>query len=261
MQLETDIFIKNKLATLKSKCRPISNCYSTSVFELANNIWEYQDSFCFTYNDSGVERLVFFSDGEESLAKLINCTPRGRYYIEFLTKNPNEYNEVFREEQLITRLKRVVNPDCSNVFLDEKVMQFEDESVPSFPIKEDAIEINKIMWGTFHTEVSHLLTDKEMVEAIDRGEITIHRNKSGDIDAVLHVVIRPKKFYTNHAINHADKRIINAMFISRLREYYLLGGKYIFCWVPEDNIASLTWNKKYGMIHDGMWNLVYCIER
>lgn len=253
--------IELRLKGLRAKCRPITNCYAFDVFDLASQIWNYEDSFCFAYDDHGVKRVEFFAANKDELAKLIKKVPKGTYYLEYMTKELDELADIFANEKLITRLKRVANPDCSSVFENEQVMQFEDESISIIPEPEDAEEINEMLWNTFHTEVSHLLNKQEMVEAIERREITVHKDAEGKIDAVLHVVMQPKRFYTNHAVNHGDKKIINAMFISRLREYHNAGGKYINCWVPEDNIASLKWNGKYGMVPDGMLNVIYCLER
>ena len=166
-----------------------------------------------------------------------------------------------KNDSVVAKMQRVSNNDCGSVFANERVMQFEDDEIGKFAKIEDAHEINEIMWGVFHTEISHLLTDAEMEKAIERKEITIHRNDQGNIDGILQVVIKPKKFYTNQAYNCGEKKNINSMLISRIKEYYEAGGRYTFCWVDENNIASLKWNEKYGMVPDGTWNMIYCLER
>ena len=70
----------------------------------------------------------------------------------------------------------------------------------------------------------------------------------------------PKKFYINQIINKTGKEVIHAMLLSRLDQYRKSGGKYLYSWVEEANIASLKFHNKYGMEHDGMWNLVYRLK-
>ena len=43
----------------------------------------------------------------------------------------------------------------------------------------------------------------------------------------------------------------------KIYEYIESGGKYMYAWVEENNIASLKFHQKYGMRHDGMWDLIY----
>lgn len=39
------------------------------------------------------------------------------------------------------------------------------------------------------------------------------------------------------------------------------GGKYLYAWVEAFNVASVKFHEKYGMKHDGMWSMIYSIER
>lgn len=253
--------IEKRIAKAKMQ-RYLTNCYSLNhdVSEISA-YWEFASSFAFAYPDHGVERIYFFAADESELKGLLSCAPKGKFYVEFIAKKAQEHEFAFSDAVLVARLKRVANRDCSSIFSNPQIMQFEDDSVGEYAKKGDAHEINRLLWGEFRTEISHLLSDEEVAAAIERREYTIHRNVAGGIDAVLQVVIQPRKFYTNHAVNHGEKNVINAMLINRMREYHNAGGKYTFCWVSEDNTASLKWNEKYGMTHDGTWNIIYRVER
>ena len=47
------------------------------------------------------------------------------------------------------------------------------------------------------------------------------------------------------------------MLQNRLKPYVEQGGKYVYAWIEKNNIASLKFHSKYGLAHDGMWNMVY----
>ena len=130
-----------------------------------------------------------------------------------------------------------------------------------FANEQDAEEINKILWVTFHTEISHLLSDDELRDKIRDEQITVHRNKDNHIDALLQADIMPKKFYINQVVNKGEKKAVHAILLNRLEQYIGAGGKYLYAWVEDKNIASMKFHEKYGMKHDGMWSMIYKIER
>ena len=56
-------------------------------------------------------------------------------------------------------------------------------------------------------------------------------------------------------------KIIHAMMLNRLKKYSETGGRYIYAWIDEKNIASIKFHKKYGMEPDGIWDIIYFTER
>ena len=58
-----------------------------------------------------------------------------------------------------------------------------------------------------------------MVLKIREGQISIHRNKEGNIDAILQAEEMPKKFYINQIVNKAEKNVIHAILLNRLKKY------------------------------------------
>lgn len=240
--------------------RFMTNCYTLDVVERGQKMWCKGDEFAFSYEDHGIQRLVFFVKTWESLDLLLAGIEKGRFYLEFMTKNPGEYRP--NDARLIASMMRLSNANCNSVFsYDSPVIQFKNVVPVELANEQDAVEINTILWDTFHTEVSHLISDEEIRKKIQEGQITIHRNDVGKIDALLQAEVMPRKFYINQVINRGDREIIHAILLSRLDEYVEAGGKYLYSWVEDKNIASIKFHQKYGMKHDGMWNLIYSIER
>ena len=248
------IYEKVKNARL---ARLLNNCYSMDTVEKCTDLWMMNDCFLFSYEDHGVQRLTYFVKDWKSLDELIEQIDYGTYYLEFMTKKPDEY--VPQKAERIAALMRLANPDCISVFeAGFSVLQYRDPAIGEIAKEKDAEEINRILWDTFRTEISHLLTDEEVRESID--QFSIHR-EGKEIDALLQADVMPKKFYINQIINQGEKKNIHAMLLNRLEDYINNGGKYLCAWVEESNIASQKFHAKYGMKHDGMWNMVYKLER
>ena len=233
-----------------------TNCYNASVIGSADNIIELGDSFAFSYEDHGINRLCYFASDYDTLGKLLNGFGEGPFFLEIMTREPDAIN--LNRAECIARMKRLSNNDCNSAFNNEEITKYRDESKVQIAELSDTKEINALLWSTFKSEVSHLLYDDELAEVISKGNVLIHR--SDKIDALLQVDVMPKKFYINQVINKAGKEVIHAMMLSKLDAYRKNGGKYMYSWVDENNIASIKFHQKYGMEHDGMWNLVYKVK-
>ena len=240
--------------------RFITNCYSIDVVEYSQELWSHGDEFVFSYEDHGIQRLVYFVRNWEALDRLLAEIEKGRIYIEFMTKNPDEYRP---DGALLTAsMMRMSNMDCNSVFdLDSPVKKIKNAAPVETANEQDIAEINSILWEAFHTEISHLLSDEELLYKIHAGQITIHRNDTGKIDALLQAEVMPKKFYINQVVNKGNREIIHSILLCRLEEYVEAGGKYLYAWVEDKNTASIKFHQKYGMNHDGMWSMIYRIER
>ena len=236
--------------------RPMTNMYDLSVIDHATNIWTEDEGVLFSYVDHGINRLSFCVCEKNVLDSLINRIQAGTYYLEYLSK---DRDDTISGLTLVTRMKRLANPDCRTVFEDHSLSQYRDDTIGETAKPQDVSEINKILWSIFRTEISHLLCNEELADRIKNGQIMIHRDKI--IDAVLMLDIMPKKFYINQIVNCGEKRNIHAMLQNRLWRYAQNGGKYMYAWVEEDNIASMKFHGKYGMRHDGMWSMIWRLER
>lgn len=240
--------------------RFLTNCYSLNVVEQCKRVWDQGDEFVFSYEDHGIDRLAFFAKSWQTLDRLLAEVKEGQYCLEFMTKNPDEYSpEGF---VLTAAMKRLANPDCGNVFdAGSSLLLYKDAAIVETAKEQDAGAINGLLWSTFHTQISHLLSEDELREKIKAGQITVHRNEDDHIDALLQAEVLPKKFYINQIVNRGERKVIHAILLDRLEKYTKAGGKYLYAWVEEHNIASLKFHGKYGMNHDGMWNMVYCSKR
>lgn len=251
---------KNELKTLILSARRArfgNNFYSMDVLDHLEDFWIDGKSFLFSYDDHGIKRLIYFTERPEDLDLLLKKVV-GTYYLEYLTENPSANCP---EADIAARMKRLSNADCRSVFNeDSPVLVYQDETIGQQAETEDAHAINEILWSVFHTEISHLLTDEELAGRISEGQFTVHKT-DGRIDALLQADIMPKKFYINQIVNQTDKKIIHALLLNKLKKYTDQGGKYLYAWVDETNVASMKFHGKYGMHHDGMWSLIYRIER
>ena len=237
--------------------RMLNNHYSMDTIDHITGIWSVGDAFTFAYEDHGVRRLTFFAKDWRSVDELLKKVDGGSYYMEFMTKDPNEYKPA--DSTLTARMMRLANADCRSVFTgDSPVLQYRDNTAVLKPGAEDVKEINSILWDIFRTEISHLLSDDELKEKLD--QFTVHKS-NGSIDALLQAEVMPKKFYINQIVNRGEKRVIHALLLNRLEQYVEAGGKYLYAWVEENNIASLKFHAKYGLKHDGMWSVIYRLER
>lgn len=241
--------------------RLINNFYASDVSEKACGIWETGDEFVFSYEDHGINRLIFFVKDLKSIDVILKQIPQGKYFIDIMGRTRGE--DLSSDIKAIAHLKRFSNPDCRSVFDNgSEVIIYKGSVSVETAFEEDASELNKLLWSTFNTEVSHLLSDDELRTVIRSGQISLHRNDEGIIDALLQADVLPKKFYINQIINKScRKEVIHSILLDRLEGYVANGGKYLYSWIEETNNASLKFHEKYGMKHDGMWNTVYCLER
>ena len=242
------------------KQRLLNNCYSMDVIEHSKELWENGDEFLLSYEDHGIKRLIYFAKDYDSVDRLLNLVKDGEYYLEFMTNNHTEY--IPSESMRVGAMMRMANSDCSSVF--EKgslIVSYKDSAVIENATEKDTEEINRLLWTCFRTEISHLLSNKELCEKIQNGQFTVHRNTDGHIDALLQADVMPKKFYINQVVNQTEKNVIHAILLDRLEKYVSAGGRYLYAWVEDANVASLKFHEKYGMKHDGMWSMIYKLER
>jgi len=255
--------IEKKIYKLRKYFRPLTNCYSDDVIKKAEEIWEEGDSFLFSYNDHGIKRLVYYVSDKELLRKLLLKTlvnrDKNEYIVEFLSRNENENRMLFEEAgfQQLARMMRISNPNCRNMVNNFPVYAYKNDIIEKKATIGDTIKINRKLWSVFDTRISHLVSDIELEKSIKRGEVHIHKDENGDIDAILQTIVQPCKFYINQVYNGTEKCVIHAMLQKKIHEYIESGGKYMYAWVEENNIASLKFHQKYGMRHDGMWDLIY----
>ena len=180
-----------------------------------------------------------------------------------MTRDVDEKADLLKDAEFIpiAHMMRMSVRDISQSLDETMIVAYNNSGIGEFPDEKDAEEINNILWKLFDSRVSHLQYDDEITKSINKQEFTVHKNKVGKIDALIQAYVQPKKFYINQIYNASEKEVIHTMLRNRLKEYVDQGGKYVYAWVDRDNIASLKFHAKYGLKHDGMWNLVYALER
>lgn len=251
--------LSSAIAVLRQNGKIITNVYSDEVLNAADEILFSDGAILVSYEDHGIRRLYYYAHSIDKIGRRMNDLKFKEYTLEFMTRDNREN----RDELLslgftpYASLMRMSTKDCSNVLQAKEICSFYDADIGKKPSSDDALMINQILWKIFDTRISHLLSDEEVTQAIERGEFTIYRDDHSRIRSILQVVSTAKRFYINQIYNGADKQIIHAMLLNRLKNYIDQGGKYAYAWVERDNVASVKFHGKYGFFHDGMWNMVY----
>jgi len=255
--------IKEAIEKLKKNGRLVTNVYTADIINQSSVFLCNADAILLSYNDHGVNRLYYYAHKLDNIEGLIASLPEDEYVLEFMTKNAEDYSEVLQQLgfQCLAQMLRMSVRDVAVSIKNKFASQHFDEAIGTFPDESLAQGINRVLWKVFDTRVSHLQDDDELKRSIEKREVLIHRNEEGSVDAVLQTIIQPQRFYINQVYNGTDKNIIHSMMHHRLKEYTDAGGKYAYAWVDKNNIASVKFHQKYGLQHDGMWNIVYVLKR
>ena len=255
--------VRNLRQQLKNIGRVETNVFSDDVLENAEELYHSEKSLLISSVDCNVRRLYYYTVDFGSLGSLFPLLKNQEYVLEFLTRNVDEKSDFLKENgfSLLAQMMRVSTLDCANALLNQSVSKYADDSVGMYPDSGLCSTINKKLHEIFDSRVSHLQNDEGLKKAIENGEITIHQDSAENVDAILQVVVQPKRFYINQIYNGAEKKIIHAMLQKRLRDYVNQGGKYAYAWVEKNNVASVKFHEKYGMKFDGLWNMVYLLKK
>lgn len=255
---------RSEVGRIKEQGRIRSNIYSEEAFFAVEDIAVSEYAVLFIRNDNGAKRLYYCYSNENDFSALLKKnlkTKMGDAVAEIVTRNPEEEAALLKALGFrpIAYMMRMSVKDISESLNTEKSYPSEYK-IGCSPTPTDTKEIHSILWRLFDTRISHLQNESEVAESINNNEFTIHKNESGKIDALIQAQIQPKKFYINQIYNSADKSVIHSMLRTLLRKYVEQGGKYVYAWVDQNNIASVKFHEKYGMKHDGMWDVVYTLE-
>lgn len=255
--------IRNFRLQLKNVGRVETNVFSDDVLENAEELCHSEKSLLISSVDCNVRRLFYYTVDFDSLEPLFPLLKNQEYVLEFLTKNAGKKSAFLKENgfSLLAQMMRVSTLDCATALSDQAVMQYADDSIGVYPDVGLCTPINTKLHEIFDSRISHLLNDDGLKKAVENGEITIHQDFAGNVDAILQVVVQPKRFYINQIYNGSEKKVIHAMLQKRLRDYVNHGGKYAYAWVEKNNIASVRFHEKYGMKFDGLWNMVCLLKK
>lgn len=254
--------IGTKISLLRNHGRVITNSYTNYDDKDIKEVYWNDKSLIYTIDEDGVHRLYFYTTDLDGLQVLLSQLSSNQYTMEFMSRGDCIYTSQFDNLGFVklAEMHRFSNRDCGSVFIDDNVMKYYDESIGNYAALNDTEDIYGFLHNIFDTRISHLQDRTELKDSICNKEYTIHKNSEGKIDALLQVVIQPKKFYINQAVNCSRKGIIHTMLINRLKQYYNIGGGYVYSWIEKDNTTSIRWHKKFGLSQDGLCNEVYILN-
>lgn len=265
--MKTQEIMERTVKLKKSGKKVCSNCF-VQFRQFLEEEWDAvasEESLYIVNRDHGVNRIWFYTTDFDdlSIAMQKSLALNEEYVIDILSKDALCYQKELEKMGFypLAKMMRMSNPDISGILQQNSVqMEYYNAKIGNKARLEDAAEINQILWKIFDSRISHLQTLEELKASIQRGEISIYRDGE-DIAAILQRIAEPKSFYINQIYNRAKKQVIHAIVLNELKEYNEKGGKYVYAWVEEGNQASLRFHGKYGLKHDGLWNIVYKKER
>lgn len=241
----------------------LSNCFENPAsFTRGFDVYEQERSVLIVKHEYRVDRLLFYSGDRPELINLMRELPRGQYYLDMLTKEPSLMRETLTAGGFgcIAEMMRLSSADITPVLAhDSEVMQYFDKTSGEKAVQSDVDEIYDLLWNVFTTGISHLPDREQLSQSIAAGEFLVNRGADG-INALLQTAVKPKSFYINQVYNGSGTRVIHAMMLNRLADYHDNGGRYVYAWVDKNNTASQKFHKKYGLAHDGLWNIVYQLD-
>lgn len=265
MEARSEAVISEHIRRLKASGKKVfSNSYLRFVKE--EQRWETAvspESLLILNPDHGVRRLLFYTTDFGDLQNILrkSLASGEEYVLEIVSKDGGLYQDELEDMGFveIARLSRVSVKDISPIFHGEnEISRMADPSIPMEAKEEDTDGILKTLWNVFDTRISHLPGREELCQSIRRGEFCIYKDEdSSNIKAVLQSIVAPKSFYINQVYNGAKKNVIHSILLERLKQYYLNGGRYVYAWVEESNLASLKFHAKYGLQPDGLYTCVY----
>lgn len=268
MQELNECDIANLIRDLKQPgMRVQSNCFYHFLDK--NHVWQgdfSKQSLIIVYDDKGIKRIWFYTTSFNDLQDLLdkNLDDKQEYLIDIVSKDKKLYLKELNSAgfKVFTCMARMANRDITGILNgNSPILSYGEESVGIKPALSDAGAIKSKLWEIFDTRVSHLPNQKEVEEGIKNKEYTIYKNETSEIVTILQSIVKPSSFYINQVYNGADKRIIHSILLNELKKYNELGGKYVYAWVEESNIASQKFHEKYGMQQDGLWNVIYMKEK
>ena len=209
--------------------------------------------------EGGASRVQFVTSDKNDLAQML-ASVQEAVTLDVIGRNPKELKGVLAQGGFhpIAQMRRWANRDISMVLDDNSAINKKYGNIKSGGVacEDDARQILDIYKKTFDTRISHLPSLEELRENIRQGEVVIHQ-EAGRIRTILQRTIEPKRFYIHQVYNDGEKVWLHSLLLAELRRYYAQGGRYLYAWVQDTNIASQKMHAKYGLAPDGLWDIVY----
>lgn len=207
-----------------------------------------------------VKRLLFFTIDMHELLKQIGCmVEKEDVVVDLISRELDFFKPEFESIGLVklAEMQRLSNCDVSQIVAERVLHYSSDIKCGNIALVGDAEEIYNILWSVFDTRISHLEDIHTLKQQIAAGEYVVYKDDKQKIVSLLQSRVENNKFYINQIYNQSSSDVIQKILLNQLGEYIRNGGKYIYSWVERNNIASQKFHKKFGMVPDGLVNLVY----
>ena len=255
LSIKTGKEINNAVTDLKKQGLRIKS----NVFDMIDALKTYDavitaESVVYIEKDHGINRLKFYTSSSEDIVKILRDISIP-ITADIISKNSDEFSSEMDKSgfTLLARMRRLVNRDITetvNKLIPPKFIR------GGVALSSDTKAINNLLWTTFDTRISHLFSDDELAAVIEKGEVFTVKEHN-EVVSVLHRLTDNNRFYINQVINLSDKECIHSLMYAELRKFCDSGGRYLYAWVQDTNIASSKFHAKYGMAFDGLYDLVY----
>ena len=269
LSMMTGIELNRALMTIKQQGGKVySNVFARLEPMKTYDAVVTEESVAFVEEDHGVNRFYFYTIAFEDL-KAVTENISIPLTLDIVTRDESEYQSRIYDMgfTLLARMRRLVNKDITDIvsrIVAAKNLagggrysnRMDEVSSASVARIEDAKAVNRILWSTFDTRIGHLLSDEELTRIIEKGEVLIIKDR-GEIVTILQRSLDRHQFYINQVINRADSAYIHSLLGAELQKFYDSGGRYLYAWVQDTNIASNKFHAKYDMAFDGLLDLVY----
>ena len=250
-----------RLNQIRAQAGPVYTNMYRSVASSPDCDWECEgaeQTVLLFYDEGGARRLQFLTaDLGELKSMLLNI--RHPVTLDIISRGITTLSDILNQGGFATiaRMQRLANRDISSVFSSKSTIKNIYGTINSGGASEDdARQILDIFTRVFDTRISHLPSLDELKENIRQGEVVIHK-EAGRIHTILQRTVAPKRFYIHQVYNDGEKAWLHGIMLAEFKRYYAQGGRYVYAWVQDTNIASQKMHAKYGLVPDGLWDIVY----
>lgn len=249
--------IITKINDIKRIGKIYSNCY-ISFASFPKQEWKTYTSektIIISAFEGGINRIYFYTIDFVDFGKLIKLIIED-HTIEIISKNKSEFVSELKQAGYVRLacLKRVSVKDITP-YVDRKIY-LSDRNICEYALEGDVAEITSFLDKNFDTRISHLSDINTLKNAIANRECYLVREKN-KIVSYVQIKKTTKSLYINQIINEGKKDRFHSLVSKIINSYTCDGGKYVYAWVDENNIASLKFFSKYGLEEDGLYTSIY----
>ena len=258
--------VSNMINKLKEINPTLITNFNGVLIELSSrefSSYETDKSMIITYWDGPVCRLLYFSCDANSLRENLSILPAGDYLMEKVNRVGFESDIDFCSIgfQKVKALYRYTNNRINEfVVSDAPVLQYRNKVAYEQLDIHSFDSIKDILWTTFDPNVSHLPDDHTLEDQIRNGEF-VGIIKGDVLTALIQRRMDKLQFHIDQIINRGSKEGIHAMLLGEIDKFVSRGGKMISSWIEEDNIASLKFHEKYGLVKDRTYVYIFTYHK